>query len=341
MSTSSAGQGPKISMIIPGWNENQNILNCIKSLKRQTYHNFNIFMILGGQDKKIIEKAKNLGWSQLIVLDQIEPNKMKAYNIAIEHSDLGDILVFSDMDCEFPENFLNLYIDAFADKEKNILTGRVCPDHRGKSFIDRYHRNFEEKIAPKTAKIIKSIVGANFAVRKRFFLNIFDRFDETIAIGTDKAITKRMNEISEPIYFDPAIIVYTKFFSAGLIKYFKQQTRWIRIRVLRNRKSNKKAFRLSLMALLIPWLMCFIFPISILLSKHIFEDRFLWGWYFVIYAWIVLLIHSWLKRYKILRGVKGKLLDDAMAASCMLMIHYSINMIASLQLLFKKYRFRW
>jgi len=341
MPTSSEVRVPEISLIIPGWNENQNILNCIESLKKQTYQNFKLFIILGGPDKEIIEKAKNIEWPQLIVLDQTVPNKMKAYNTAIKHPDLGDILVFSDMDCEFPDHFLNLYIDAFTDKKKNIVTGRVCPDRQGKTFIDRYHRNFEAKVAPKTAKTVKSIGGANFAVRKNFLLNRFGLFDETVVIGTDKAISNRMNNIGETIYFEPGIVVYSKYFSAGLVKYLKQQSRWIRINVLGQRNSDNKGFRRSLIALLLPWLMCLIFPIGIAVLKPVFHGRFLWGWYFFIFAWIAIFVLSWLKRYKILRYTKGTVMEDVIAATCMLLIHYSIHMAAGLQLIIKKYRFRW
>jgi len=110
----------KASIILPGWNEKQNILNCIRSLKEQAYHEFNVYMILGGDDTLFIEKAYNFGWDRLIVLDQVEPNKMKAYNIALKHPDLGDILIFSDIDCEFPENFIEQYIESFKDLQKKV-----------------------------------------------------------------------------------------------------------------------------------------------------------------------------------------------------------------------------
>lgn len=302
-------------------------------------------MILGGDDSKFIEMVRNSDWAPLIVLDQVEPNKMKAYNVAVNHPGLGDILIFSDIDCEFSEDFLKLYLEAFSDKKKNVITGRIRPDLQCNNFVDRYHRHFEDKIAPKTRKTIKSIVGSNFAVRKIFFFDKFGQFDESIAIGTDHAIAKRINEIGEPIYFDARIIVYTKFFSAGFSKYIKQQTRWIRIRAMGNRKSNPKAFRSSVKALLIPWLMCIIFPLSIFFSKHLLVNSFLWGWYTFIFIWIAFLINIWLKKYIILRygkdGDKVNFFNDFIGAWGILSLHFGIQMIASLQLISKRHKFRW
>ncbi len=336
MTESLISSGSKISVIIPGWNESRNILNCMESLKKQTNKRFNVFMILGGEDTTFIEMAKNSDWEQLIVLDQVGPNKMKAYNAVLGHPELGDILVFSDMDCEFPDDFLELYNDAYANKERNILTGRVRPDPHSRSFVDRYHRNFEEMIAPGSLKIDRSIIGSNFAVRKEFLLNRFGLFDESIAIGTDKAISKRFNEIGEPIYFDPRIIVYTQFFSAGFLKYINQQTRWIRIRLLLNKKSNPKAFRKCIVTLLISWLMCVVIPLSLVFSKHIIANQF------ILFFWFGFIIIAWLKRYRILRrGREHLLIKDLMGALGLLAIHFGIQILAGFQVISKKHKYRW
>jgi hypothetical protein len=298
-------------------------------------------MVLGGDDTAYIEKAKKSDWEQLIVLDQVEPNKMKAYNAVLDHSELGHILVFSDMDCEFPENFVELYLEAFTNKEKNIVTGRVRPDPHSERYIDRYHRNFEKMTVPGTLKTDISIVGSNFAVRKKFFLTHYKRFDESIVIGTDKAISRRFKTMGEPVYFDPRIIVYTQFFSGNYTRYIRQQTRWVRIRLLANRKSNPKAYRKSLVTLLFAWLMAAILPLSIFLSNPLISNEILPIWYGALLLWMTLLVKAWLKRVAIFRCGKGTLFNDLIGALAMLAIHCGIQILASLQLISKKHKYRW
>ena len=266
-------------------------------------------MILGGDNGAPIEMVKRANWDHLVVLDQIEPNKLKAYNVALAQPGLGEVLIFSDMDCQFPENFLEHYLRAFSDPKKNIITGRVCPEPLSTSFVDRYHRHFEEKIAPTSLMKVKSIVGSNFAVRKNFFFNAYQRFDESITIGTDHAIATRFNEIGETIYFDPEIKVYTPFFSVGITKYIKQQSRWIRIRVLGNKVSNRKAFKKSLKALLLPWFMAVIIPLILIASKFLLVSTFNPIWWAIFLSWLVLLTAAWAKRYTIFRLGKGNRLS--------------------------------
>jgi len=339
MEKTSMNSIPKVSIILPGWNEAENIGSCINSIQKQNYDSFNVYMILGGDDTAYVEKARDLKWDRLIVLNQIEPNKMKAYNSVMNQPGLGDILIFSDMDCEFPRDFIACYVDAFKNKNKNIITGRVRPNPSSKGFIDRYHRRFEEKIAPDKQKIIHAVVGANFAMRKSFFFHKVRQFDESVTVGTDHVIAQRFKEIGEPIHFDPRLVVDTQMFSAGIPKYIEQQSRWIRIRVLRNRRTNHKAFRQGIMSLLYAWLMVFIFPLGILLSKF----YGIWPvWQILLLIWIALLGMAWKIRFKILRFRKDEnednvsLVKDVAYALCLLPVHYGIRVLSSLQLIFGK-----
>ncbi len=334
----------KASIVLPGWNEKKNILNCICSLKKQTYHEFNVYMILGGDDTVFIEKAFNYSWDQLIVLDQVEPNKMKAYNLALQHPDLGDILIFSDVDCEFPENFVGQYIESFKDPQKNVVTGKVHPFQRNNNFIERYQRNWGDKHTAKLPRIIKSIVGANYAIRKDFFFSKFHQFDESVLIGTDHFIAKRLMKIGESIYFNPHLIVYTEFYASDLSKYIAQRARWVRIRILKNRRSNQKVFRSSIYAILVAWFMLILFPMGIFVSRILCAGPFWWLWYIPLFAWITIWIISWEKEFKILRykqdNNEGRvnIFQDLFGSFGLVTVHLLIRMFASLQLLFKKYR---
>jgi len=160
---------PIVLVILPGWNEKETISKCIASLKRQNYEHFTVCMILGGDEQRYVEQAKEIGWDRLVILDQTRPNKMKAYNQALETLNPGDLLLFSDMDCEFPDNFIASYVECFQDTRINIATGLLYPLKKNSGYLERYHHNQALRQAPKGRQAIHSLVVANFAMRKSFF----------------------------------------------------------------------------------------------------------------------------------------------------------------------------
>ncbi len=329
-----------ISIILPGWNEGCHIEACIASLRNQTYRRFNVLMILGSDNGlDDFDRARQVAWDRLIILKQAEPNKMKACNLALQHPQLGDILVFSDVDCEFPENFLENYAEAFKDSEKKIVTGRVQPIRRKMGVIDRYHLGFDDMFAPRQPKIIHSIVGANFAIQKKFFFEHIKQFDPTVILGTDHVIAQRLRQTGEPIHFDPRIIVYTHFFSAGWRNYIEQQTRWVKIRLLRNHGSNSKAFGRAVKSMGFAWLVTVILPATIVFSKDWLIRP---AWWVIFLVWLIVVARAWFARWKIIRrpGKNDKtinrLLKDSAGALALVMIHYGTQILAGIQLFFGK-----
>src|SRR6056297_1731420 len=174
---------PKVSVIIPGWNERKNIEKCIQNYQSQTYDNFNLILVLGGEDP-YIEKAKHHKWEKLIVLDQIEPNKSKALNIGVKHPEAGDLLVFTDMDCRVPDDYIQRYIEKFEDPQINVMAGRSQPYQEDKTLLADYILGNERRRLKNKPEKGYYITGRNFACRKRFLVEKLSGFDEDVKIST-------------------------------------------------------------------------------------------------------------------------------------------------------------
>jgi glycosyltransferase involved in cell wall biosynthesis len=87
----------KISVIIPTYNE-VNILNeCLQSLSKQTFKDFEILIVDDGSTDGTSEKFK--------VIKQNHLGAGAARNLGVKHTK-GDILVFVDADMTFDVNFL-------------------------------------------------------------------------------------------------------------------------------------------------------------------------------------------------------------------------------------------
>ncbi len=92
----------KISVIIPTYNEEKNIADCINSLKNQSIKDFEIIVVDDGSIDNTIEILKKL---QIKVLEQKHLGPGAARNLGAKNAK-GDILVFVDADMTFDSNFL-------------------------------------------------------------------------------------------------------------------------------------------------------------------------------------------------------------------------------------------
>ena len=61
----------KLSLLIPGWNAEQYIENCVSSLLENDYNNFELILITGGSDNSYNVSLK---------LQEKFPNKIKVLN---------------------------------------------------------------------------------------------------------------------------------------------------------------------------------------------------------------------------------------------------------------------
>ena len=90
----------KISVVIPTYNESNVIGECIESLSKQTYHDFEIIVVDDGSTKTL-EKIS----SQVTTLHQNHLGAGAARNLGAKQAK-GEILVFVDADMTFDKNFL-------------------------------------------------------------------------------------------------------------------------------------------------------------------------------------------------------------------------------------------
>jgi len=115
----------KVSIIIPTHNEEKEIFRCIKSLKKQTYKNFEIVIVDDGSidnTLKIIKRfPKNNKKQKLRVLKQNHQGPGLARNLGAEKA-RGEVLIFIDADMTFDKDYLkNLIKPILEDKKEKII----------------------------------------------------------------------------------------------------------------------------------------------------------------------------------------------------------------------------
>jgi glycosyltransferase involved in cell wall biosynthesis len=102
----------KISVIIPTYNEEKVILDCLESLGKQTYSNFEIIVVDDGSTDKTREYLKNTSKliPQISLLTQNHKGAAAARNLGASKAK-GEILVFVDADMTFDLNFLTKLVE--------------------------------------------------------------------------------------------------------------------------------------------------------------------------------------------------------------------------------------
>lgn len=239
-----------ISVIIPAYNSEKTIGNCIKALQSQSIKNYEV-VDKEGSAAYISQKF------EIIVVDDCSSDKTadvvklsktvkffkrqhkgpaSARNFGAKMA-RGDILLFTDSDCEPEENWIAEMAAPFKD---NSVVG-VSGTYRTlqKEIIARFAQyEIEERHLKMVNKPIDFIGTFSAGYRKDIFAK-FGGFDESFSTsaGEDPELSFRMAEAGHRMVFAPKAIVYHTHPNT-LMKYLRQKYRnaYWRVAVYAKRK---------------------------------------------------------------------------------------------------------
>lgn len=104
----------KVSVIIPTYNEEQVIGECLESLIKQAYKDLEVIVVDDGSTDGTIKSIKRIkstkGIKSLEVLEQDHKGPGAARNFGAKHAN-GKILVFVDSDMTFDQDFIKNLVD--------------------------------------------------------------------------------------------------------------------------------------------------------------------------------------------------------------------------------------
>jgi cellulose synthase/poly-beta-1,6-N-acetylglucosamine synthase-like glycosyltransferase len=187
---------PKISIVVPAYNEESCIEEKIINVCNQKYPQSLIELTIAsdGSSDKTVQIAKKLvsnSSCKLVVVD----NKTRAGKVNVLNRTVpectGDIVVFTDANAMFNEECLSVIAARFVDAEVGCVTGRKGVKSRKGSNEGLYWK-FESwlKHAEGEIGIIPGAEGAIYAMRKELFLPVPERTavdDFLISVNVFKA----------------------------------------------------------------------------------------------------------------------------------------------------------
>ena len=118
----------KVSIIIPSFNEEQNIVECITSLGQQTKPHELIIVDDGSTDDTVATLTQlHFLNSKLVLLQQNHLGPGAARNTGAKQS-TGEILVFVDDDIKADSGWLKAIAAAFNDQQVHLVGGKCLPE---------------------------------------------------------------------------------------------------------------------------------------------------------------------------------------------------------------------
>lgn len=223
----------KLLVLIPSWNGEIYIENCLNSLLENDYDNVQIVTIAGGIDRcyDISLKFQEKYPKKIIALKQEIGNKNRALNIGLAKAD-GDIIILTDVDCVYPKNWLKKINQIFQNTKINVITGSYLPFQHVKNALAEFNRirgGYKLVNFPDGEIVIgNKLSGGNSAFRKEIFYKKIGKFDETLKTGEDKILGIKFNEKGELLYYFRDIYIYTELYSNNLKKFINHRVRWAR-----------------------------------------------------------------------------------------------------------------
>lgn len=198
----------KASIIIPAYNAEKTIGNCLKALQNQSFprKEFEVIVVDDGSTDETAAIASSFRGT--IVLRQKNAGPAVARNAGAKKAS-GEILVFTDSDCLPEKNWLEEMLRPFKDSQ--IVGVQGAYKTRQKNWVARFVQfEIEERYERmKKREFIDFIGSYSAAYRRDAFLKVHG-FDEKfrIASGEDPDLSFRIAKAGGKMVFNPKAVLF-------------------------------------------------------------------------------------------------------------------------------------
>ena len=121
---------PKVAFVVPAYNEENAVANCLRTLLKSDYENFEIIVVDDGSTDDTFEEVQKLSTDRRIrVFAQLNHGKWGALNAAIRNTD-AEILVCIDADTQVRPDALGHLVKHFSNPRVGAVAGKVVVGNR-------------------------------------------------------------------------------------------------------------------------------------------------------------------------------------------------------------------
>jgi len=222
---------PRVSFIIPAWNEEVGIINTIQSVLNSNYKKFELIIVNDGSTdetglmvKRFIDKYQ--GKILIKYFKKTNGGKSSALNLGIKKAE-GEIIITSDADCAVDRYAIDNLVKYFSKKEVMAVAGNVRVGNNNKIIGSiqklEYFYGFYFKRSDSILNSVYIVGGASAAYRKEIFKKL-GYFDKEI-ITEDIEYSTRILNAGYKIRYAPDAVFYTEV-PSDINSLIKQRLRW-------------------------------------------------------------------------------------------------------------------
>lgn len=213
---------PRVSIIIPAYNEGERVLRAIKSALSQEYPDFEVIVVDDGSEDNTFKVASSVKDARLKVYRKEHGGKAKALNFGFSKAS-GEIIVTTDADSRLEPGAIRELVRRFYSEEVLGVGGQVRVS--GRSFLEMAQDAEHLRIAMfRRAKELDdlSLAPGPIAAFRREALERIGGFVDDIV--EDYATTKAVKEFGRVVYA-PRARVWTEM-PRSIAVLWRQRKRW-------------------------------------------------------------------------------------------------------------------
>jgi cellulose synthase/poly-beta-1,6-N-acetylglucosamine synthase-like glycosyltransferase len=230
-------QSPLISVVVPAYNAQEVLGNCLNALERQTVprEEYEIIVVNDGSSDGTQEAA--IG-RDVILISQPHRGAAAARN-AGAHRAQGEIILFLDADCVPESTWIEAMISPFADQDIVGISGRIRTHQKGlvPRFIQLEYDDRYKNIAKHY--YIDHINTAAGAYRRETFLESRG-FLENLLGAEDVELSFRLASRGHKMVSSPKAIVYHQH-PESILEYVRRKYHYGYWRMMVYRRHPRKA----------------------------------------------------------------------------------------------------
>lgn len=219
---------PKVSVIIPSFNEEKVIAGTIKSILAQSYENFELIIVNDGSTDKTENKILRFVKEEKVrYYSQANKGKFEALNFGISKSE-GQIIVTIDADTQIQTGALHNFARHFKNKKIGAVAGNVKVGNKNNllTILQDLDYRMAINLERRAFDILDSIFvvpGAVSAWRKSAILEVGGFSSSTLT--EDAELGMRLKKAYYKIVYEPQAIGLTEA-PQSLNGFLKQRFRW-------------------------------------------------------------------------------------------------------------------
>lgn len=224
---------PLVSVIVPGKNEGENFRQLSRTMKEQTYQNYELIVIDDGSDDDSAIIGRSLqkqGDIDLFLRNEVRGGKASAANLGLRYAN-GTFVLHLDADCSLDRDALQkMLVPFYLDARIGAVGGSLCVRNADVNLctlvqtLEYYMMLSLGRIVASTLGILRIVSGAFGAFRRDVLVQV-GGWD--IGPGLDGDLTVKIRKAGYRVYQEPHAVALTDV-PENFFNLARQRLRWDR-----------------------------------------------------------------------------------------------------------------